>query len=376
MSRHSYNDLLRALGRRELQPAYYLFGSEDILKEEASRAILDQALEPHERDFNFDQRGAAGLSPEDLHSLVNTLPMMANRRVVVIRDIEVWKKKAAPREVLLKYLANPSNDTVLLLVENAPANEEKRREYEPDEALVAHTYAVDFEPLPPERVARWIEHHAKRLGIVFGEGAADHLAAASGYHLGALRSELEKLHSLSGQGPISLEQVGDLVGVRHGETLEDWVAAVLADDTPRALALGARVLEQAGMSGVKMVTTLGTSLIGLRIARALHEKGSRGGSLERALMDRLRNLRAFGIGDWKQLTRNWSQSAERWPAARIGGATRATLDADRALKGTRVSDDLGVLTDLVLQLGGSATRRPGDSSGALHQTAVRSGVSG
>ncbi len=354
MSRHSYNDLLRALGRRELQPVYYLFGSEDILKEEASRAILDQALEPHERDFNFDQRSAAGLSPEDLHALVNTLPMMANRRVVVIREVEAWKKKAAPREVLLKYLANPSNDTILLLVENAPASDEKKRDYEPDEALVAHTYAVDFEPLPPERVARWIEHHAKRLGVIFGEGAADHLAAATGCHLGTLRSELEKLHSLSGQGPISLEQVGDLVGVRHGETLDDWVAAVLADDTPRALSLGVRVLDQAGMSGVKMVTVLGTALIGLRITRLLYDKGSRGGSLERASMDWLKTHRMFGIGDWKKLTRSWSASAGRWPGARLRTATRATLEADRALKGTRVSDDTGVMTDLVLQLRGSA----------------------
>jgi DNA polymerase III subunit delta len=347
------------LGRRELQPVYYLFGSEDVLKEEVSRAVLDQALEPHERDFNFDQRSAAGLSPEDLHALVNTLPMMASRRVVVIRDLEVWKKKAAPREVLLKYLANPSNDTILLLVENAPANDEKKRDFEPDEALVAHTYAVDFEPLPAERVARWIEHHAKRLGLTFGEGAADHLAAATGYHLGTLRSELEKLNSLSGQGPVTLAQVGDLVGVRHGETLDDWIAAVLADDAPRALSLGVRVLDQAGMSGVKMVTALGTSLIGLRIARSLYDKGSRGGSLERASMDWLKSHRVFGIGDWKKLTKSWSVSAERWPGPRLRGATRAALEADKALKGTRVSDDTGVLTDLVLQLHGSAAGRIG-----------------
>lgn len=363
MSRHSYNDLLRALGRRELQPVYYLFGIEDILKEEVARAILDQALEPHERDFNFDQRGAAGLGPDDLHALVNTLPMMASRRVVMIRDIEVWKKKAPPREVLLRYLANPSSDTILLLLENAPASEEKRRDYEPDEALVAHTFAVDFEPLPPDRVARWLDHHAKQLGVVFGDGAAEHLAAAAGYHLGALRSELEKLTALGGDGPISREQVGDLVGVRHGETLEDWVAAVLADDTGRAIELGTRVLEQSGMSGVKMITTLGTSLIGLRLARSLHDKGSRGATLERALMERLRTLRAFGIGDWKRLTRSWSRAAGQWSGARLRDATRATLEADMALKGTRVSDDTGVLTDLVLRLGGSAAERPWGAKG-------------
>lgn len=365
MPRHSHDDLLRALGRRELSPVYYLFGTEDILKEEAYRAIVDLALEPHERDFNFDQRSAAGLSPDDLHALVNTLPMMASRRVVAIRDIEGWKKKAAARDGVLAYLNNPSPDTVLILVENAPASEEKRREYEPDEAIAARSYAVDFAPLPTDRVIRWLTHHGRRMGVTFGEGAAEHLAAACGYELGALRSEMEKIGGLGGEAPVSIEQVGELVGVRHGETLDDWVGAVLADEAARAVTLAPRILAQSGMSGVKMVTTLGGALVGLRMARAHYDNGSRGGALERVLFERLRAIRAFGIGDWKLLTRSWSRAAERWPSGRVREAIRATLEADMALKGTRVSDEAGVLADLVLRLGGRAAARP---SGPVRQT--------
>lgn len=349
MSRHSYDDLLRALGRGEVAPVYYLFGPEDILKDEGARAIVDQALEVHERDFNFDQRSAQGLEPEDFHSLVNTLPMMAARRVVLIRDIDAWKKKTSVREVLEKYLANPSPDTVLVLVEAAP-NEEKLRDWAPDEMILARAYGVQFEPLPPDRVVRWLGFHAKRLGITFADGAAEHLAAAVGYELGALRAEIEKFGSLAEEGPISRDQVGDIVGIRHGETLEDWIEAVLGGDPARAVALGGRVIEQSGMSGVKMVTTLGTALVGLRLARAHYDKGSRGGALERVLFDRLRQVRPFGIGDWKATTRKWSRWAETWPATRLRGAIRATLEADRALKGTRITDEAGLIAQLGLEL--------------------------
>ncbi len=349
MPRHTHDDLLRALGRSELAPVYYLHGTEDVLKEEATRAIVDQALAPHERDFNLDQRSAGQLDPEALHSLVNTLPMLASRRAVVIRDIEAWKKKAAQREVLARYLANPSPDTVLVLVEAAP-NEEKQRDYAPDAEIVARAYAVDFAPLEPARVARWLAFHARRLGITFGPGAAEHLASSAGYELGMLRAELEKLGSLADDGPISRERVGELVGVHHGETLEDWVEATLADDPPRALALTRRVLDQGGMSGVRMVTALGGALIGVRLARQHYDKGSRGGALERVLFDRLRQVRPFGLGDWKLATRNWSRWAETWPASRTRAALRAALEADMALKGTRVSDEAGVLAGLVLRL--------------------------
>jgi DNA polymerase-3 subunit delta len=360
MPRHTHDDLLRALGRGELAPVYYLHGSEDILKEEASRAIIERALDPHERDFNLDQRTAAGLDPEQLHALVNTLPMLATRRCVVIREIEAWRRKAGPREVLLQYLANPSPDTILILQEGAPP-EEKQRDWEPDAELADRSWAVDFRPLEPERVPRWLAHHARRLGITFGEGAAEHLAVATGYDLGSLRSELEKLAGLPDGGPISREQVGDLVGVRHGETLEDWVEAVLADQPSRALELTGPVLNQSGMSGVKLITALGTSLIGLKLARAHYDRGSRGGALERVLLDRFRQVRPFGLGDWKQLARNWGRWAEAWSGARLGAALRATLEADAALKGTRISDEAGVVTDLVLRLAADArTGGPAD----------------
>jgi DNA polymerase III subunit delta len=361
MPRRTYDDLLRALGRGELAPVFYLYGSEDILKEEAARAIIDKALEPHERDFNLDQRVAGALDPEQLHALVNTLPMMAARRCVVIREVEAWRKKAGSREVLLKYLENPSADTVLILQESAP-NEEKERNWEPDDAIADRAWSVDFAPLTPDRVPKWLAHHAKRLGITFGEGAAEHLATACDYQLGTLRSELEKLAAVSDSGPLSRELVGDLVGVRHGETLEDWVDAVLADHTPKALELTERVLEQSGMTGVRMITALGSGLIGLQLARALFDKGTRGGSLERAIFERFLKVRPFGLGDWKALARNWSRWAETWPAARLKAALRVTLEADTALKGTRVSDDLGVMTGVVLRV---AARRQGGQAASV-----------
>ena len=370
MPRRSYDDLLRALGRGELAPVYYLYGSEDILKEEGARAIVEKALEPHERDFNLDQRVAGALDPEQLHALVNTLPMMAARRCVVIREVEAWRKKAGPKEVLLRYLENPSAETVLVLQESAP-NEEKERKWEPDDAIADRAWSVNFAPLDPDRVPRWLAHHARSLGVTFGEGAAEHLAAACGYDLGMIRSELDKLAAVTESGPLSRELVGDLVGVRHGETLEDWVDAVLADHTPRALELTERVLGQSGMTGVRMITALGSGLIGLQLARALHDKGTRGGSLERAIFERFLKIRPFGLGDWKALARNWSRWAESWPAARLKTALRVTLEADTALKGIRVSDDLGVLTGVVLRIAGRRVGgQAGSGSGAGRRSAL------
>src|SRR5260370_813356 len=76
----SFDALLRSLKRGAPDPVYYLHGDEDVLKDEAVRALLERAVDPAARDFNIDQRWAPDLDPEAFHALVNTPPMLAPPR--------------------------------------------------------------------------------------------------------------------------------------------------------------------------------------------------------------------------------------------------------------------------------------------------------
>src|SRR2546426_10797726 len=103
MAALTFDALLRGLKREggALQPVYYLHGEEDVLKEEAVRALLDRAVPPAMRDFNVDWRGAGELDAEGLYALVNTPPLLAERRAVVLRGVEQLRKKSPAREELL-----------------------------------------------------------------------------------------------------------------------------------------------------------------------------------------------------------------------------------------------------------------------------------
>src|SRR5687768_10983612 len=107
MPAQTLDAFFRALSKGPPAPTYYFHGPEDILKDEAVRAILERALDPALRDFNLDQRSAGQLDPESLFALCATLPMMAERRVVVLRDLEGLKRKPKVRSVLLGYLERP-----------------------------------------------------------------------------------------------------------------------------------------------------------------------------------------------------------------------------------------------------------------------------
>jgi len=209
---------------------------------------------------------------------------------------------------------------------------------------------VACEPLPAERARRWLLRRARGLGVELEDPAADHLLAATGNELGAVAAELLKLAALPTGAPLTAEQVGALVGVRHGETIYDWRDAVLEGAAGPAAAMLGPLLDQPGVTGVRLVTLLGTTLVGVGLARSHFDHRVRGGALERLVFDRLRQLRLFGLPDWKAESARWARWAAEWPGARVRQGLRAARDADQALKNTTISDERGILTDLVLRL--------------------------
>src|SRR2546422_3195334 len=70
----TFDALLRSLKPegRAPDPVYYLHGDEDILKDEALRALTARAMEAAARDFNADTRSAADLDAATLRALVRS----------------------------------------------------------------------------------------------------------------------------------------------------------------------------------------------------------------------------------------------------------------------------------------------------------------
>ena len=202
-------------------PVYLLHGDEEVLKDEAIRALLDAAVGTN-RDFNLDVRYAADLTPESFDALVNTPPMLAERRAVVVRGVEqLGKRKTKLREEVARYVTKPNPTTVLVLV--VAAGEEV------DAELARGSSAVLIEPLAADRVPGWLHHHASTLGVTLAPDAADLLLKAVGNDLSTLAQELGKLASLAaGAGrAVTPDDVTSLVGVRRGETVVDLVDAAM-----------------------------------------------------------------------------------------------------------------------------------------------------
>ena len=338
----SFDALFRSLKKGAPDPVYYFYGDEDVLKDEALKALVDRALEASTRDFNFDTRDAASLDPEAFHALVNTPPMLAESRMVVLRGVDQIRKKSKTQTELLRYLASPNPTTILVLVQAAGEK--------PEPEIERHSTAVQMDRLPPERVARWIALRSGELELTLEPAAATRLIDLVGNDLGAIRQELEKLALVAHGRPATAEDVSALAGVRHGETIHDLVDAALERRADRAAHLVEPVLEQAGMSGVRIVTAIGTALTGTALARAELERGTPRGRLEDVVFRHLQAARPFGLRGWKDEAARWARWAASWTAADLRQALRLALETDRALKATTVTGEQGLVLQFVLAL--------------------------
>lgn len=342
--------LLRAaIKARDFAPAYYLHGDDDYLKDEELKRIIDAAVDPATRDFNFETLRGAELDAETLGSMVSTPPMMADRRVVVIRDANALKKEA--RVMLDKYLKSPAPDLLLLLV-GAPGAKT-------DAGLVKSTTAIEFEPLTGNRIPKWIAYYVEHdLGSAITAGAVTLLQEAAGTDLGQLRVELDKLVSFTGGGPINEAAVSAVVGVRPGETMGDFLDAIARRDSTSALEMLPVVLQQPKASAVTTVMALTAQTLALGWAQAARERGTHPAKLSGDLFNLLKESGSVYTGrSWGEFVATCARASDVWSAQAIDDALDALLTADACLKDTRLSSDEQLLATLVLALCGPASRR-------------------
>lgn len=326
---------------RAFAPAYLFWGDDDWRKDAALRELLRGAVDPATRDFNLDQLRGAELDADGVGTILGTPPMMAERRVVVIRDVSGMKKGA--RAALDRYLAKPSPDVVLALT--VPSG------VKPEAALTNRCFSLQVNAVSGAELAKWIvKQTAERFGAQITPEAVSLLQSAVGDDAATLMMELDKASSYVFGGTIDKAAIEAVVGIRHGETSGDLLDAVASRDVTAALALVAPVLALPKTTGVGLTIALATQTAALGWGAAQRARGVPLNRLAKEYFDLLKRTGAFPGRPWGEATAAWTKYVPKWTVADADRGLRALLRADERLKDTRVSSEEQLISSLVLEL--------------------------
>ncbi len=310
---------------------FFLHGEDEFRKAEAARALVEEHLDPSTRDFNHDPLRGGEVEVEELASILATPPMMAEWRVVLLRETEALASSSRARELLVGTAEDPPPGLALILVASIPSGSSAR--FYKD--LKKHALDVEFPAVSANDVPGWLMERARsEHGMEMDEEAARALGGGLGTDLGVLAQELDKLASLAGDaGTIGLDDV-KAAGTRLPEQ-DRWQWFDLVGERRFNDALeGLRTLLGQGESGVGLTIGLGTHLLRLGV-------GAEGG--KRALEEVL----PHHIRGW--LAGKLARQAGGWSGAELEEALVGLRRVDRLLKSSSLPDET-VLEEWLLGL--------------------------
>lgn len=234
----------------DLLPIWLLTGEERLLRDQALAAISKAALAGGVAELNLDKFTAGETPIDKILGATRTVPMMAKKRVVLIRGLERWDaggegssdddgKQLPPLDKLAEYAKAPVDTTCLILV--AQKLDGRRKLV----TLAKKTgFLVDCAPVDGKKLPGWIVARAKSKGHTIDQDVAELIAEVAGPDLSYLDDVLERLSLFVGKdNPITEDAVATSVTrVRLADTW-NLVDAASTKDLGKVLALFADVYD-------------------------------------------------------------------------------------------------------------------------------------
>ena len=234
----SPEELLAEIAKGDIRPFYLLHGDEEYEREALVASMIEALVPAQTRDFNLDVLRAERLEVLDFFQFYETYPMMAESRLIVLRDAEALA--ADQCRGLERVFAAPVETSQLLVVGRKV---DMRRKFFRE--LSRKGRALEFKPPYDNQVPQWIQRYAKRQGVQIELAAIQLLSQYVGAKPRELVSEIEKLVSFVGAGqPVTASAVEQVAGITHGASVFDLADALGKGQGKLAQKLMQRFLSQ------------------------------------------------------------------------------------------------------------------------------------
>jgi len=170
--------------RKAFHPIYLFWGEEDFLIDEALESLIDNAVEEATKSFNLDILYGSEVDVRSIVAYAASFPMMAERRVVIVREFD----KLSNKDALLPYAEHPSSSTVLVLVAGRP--DFRLTFFKAAKKLAA---VVEFKRLYENNIPGWITERVEGLGKAITPEACQIMLSYVGRSLREIQNEIDKI---------------------------------------------------------------------------------------------------------------------------------------------------------------------------------------
>ncbi len=298
---------------------YLLYGEESYLVEQYARLLARHAVDEDFDAFNLQRFDGQEVTLETLEEAVEALPLMAEQKCVLVRDMDA---AGAHAERLLALTAALPDTCVLVFWQMTVQPDGKKAWKTFIDQVDRLGTVVNFERKSAGDIARMLVSGAKRRSCVLHPEDARYMVEQAGNDLNLLLGELDKLSALAEEGVIT-RQIIDKAGTKNLEArVFDLSKAILARRSGEAFHLlhQLMVLREEPVSVLGVLSNAYADLYRAKIAVA--------GGIHAT--DLAKDFKAYKNKEWK--LRNAARDAAGMSVDTLRRSLEILAEADTALK--------------------------------------------
>lgn len=250
------------------RPVYILMGDEPYFPDLVCQAVIDNCIDEFGKDFNETICYGADVNAERIITEAREFPMMAERRLIVVKEAQMLKDI----ENLSVYCAEPLESTVLVLLLHKATVDKRKALYKTVQKVGV---VLDSPALRDYEVPRWIESYYQSRGLSISPAAAQLLAESAGTELSTIVVETDKLLKNLPEGATSVTEadIEKNVGISRQFSIFELTKELSYRNASKALTIAAHMGSAAKFAMPMAVSALYTHFNRILRYAALLDRG-------------------------------------------------------------------------------------------------------
>jgi DNA polymerase-3 subunit delta len=316
-----YQAVEKSLESQIFSPLYFFHGEEPYLISQAVNYLKTCSLHGGAADFNFNSYYSADVDISQVRDEVETLPMMAPRRVILLKEVQdLTDKEWAQLEPLFE---TPVDSSCFILV---GGKIDKRKKFY--KHLYEQSVHVEFKKPFENQIPGWIRHICKAHELSISDEGIQLLHRLVGNQLTEIESEVVKLKDYLGERTdVQLEDVAQCVSKKREENVFDLTEKIAEGDRVQALVQLVQLLDQ-GQNEIGIV-----SLVARHMRILLLVKQGIDQNLGGQKLAGYAQVPSYYLDDYVR-------QAKRWSVKKIENCLLILSETDRALKSSPLSSHI------------------------------------
>lgn len=348
-----WNEFFSEVSQGDIRQVYLFTGAEDFVKREALQKLRDAILPAGLEALN--ETVMEGVTAERIVEAAETLPMMCDRRLVVVRDwapLMNGKSNDEEAEVkrILDWISVKNDGCTLVFYMRENVNSQKKLVA----TLTERGFTVNFDQLTDSEIARWVASRLKPYRKKMSVSVVQQLVFTAGRELTRLDGELSKLVAYSGErAAIDEADIEAVVSPSLEYGAFDMLNHLFDGDAPGAYRLLELMLER-GSNRIAIIASIARQLRGMSFMAIASESGHSSAETGKQL----------GLNQYA--ARIMAQNARRYSATALEEMYIAAIETDYAIKSGQLRDS-AALDRLFIKISELPTKKVQPAGGRSRQ---------